>query len=189
MWLRVDDPDKQPALQLAVEGRLNGEIYYRPARLGAGDSRSPSPPRLTSQWAPYLVRIDNLPAAGLSDLRVAIDLMGAGDLWVDDVQIFDLWFDKTERNELVKTIALANFYLGKGDVVECQRILDGYWPKFLRRHVPIPEPRMASALESAPGGSQGAPMGDRDDGEPAAESTPWFKRIMPKPPKLPVWFR
>lgn len=185
-WLRIDDPDKQPPLQLAIEGRLDGQTYYRPARVGAGDDRLGPPPPLTTDWGWYLVRIDDLPTYGLTDLRVAIDLMGPGDVWIDDVQVFDRWFDKTERNELLKKIALANFYLGKGEVALCDHVLRGYWPEFLRRYVAIDENQVAAA-----------PAADRSRPEalpaPAAEdsgtSPSWLKKMVPKPPKLPTWFR
>jgi hypothetical protein len=79
--------------------------------------------------------VDNLPPS-VTDLRVAIDLMGAGQVSVDDVQVFDLWFERTERNELLKLSALANLYLGKGAALDCERLLHGYWAEFLRRNVP-----------------------------------------------------
>ena len=158
VWLRIDDPAKQPPLQLAVEGRLEGQPYYRPARVGAGDDRlGEPPPPLTTTWAPYLVRIDDLPARGLTDLRVAIDLMGPGEVWIDDVQVFGLWFDKNERNELLKKIALASFYLGQGEVVECDQVLRGYWPEFLRRYVPIDDTQLAELDRSKPAAASPLP--------------------------------
>jgi len=186
VWLRIDDPARQPPLQLAIEGRLDGQTYYRPARVGAGDDRlGPPPPLLTTEWAPYLVRIDDLPTSGLTDLRVAIDLMGPGEVWIDDVQVFDLWFDKNERNELLKKIALANFYLGNGELAQCDLVLRGYWPEFLRRYVPIDESQaaeLADARRTAPGDEPATV--DNADAAPS-----WLKRMVPKPPKLPTWFR
>jgi hypothetical protein len=188
VWLRIDDPARQPPLQLAIEGRLDGQTYYRPARVGAGDDRlGPPPPPLTTEWAPYLVRIDDLPTRGLTDLRVAIDLMGPGQVWIDDVQVFDLWFDKNERNELLKKIALANFYLGNGELAQCDLVLRGYWPEFLRRYVPIDEAsaaELAEAGRNAPNTATAPAVADE-----SADSPSWLKRMVPKPPKLPTWFR
>jgi hypothetical protein len=185
VWLKIDDPSNQPPLQLAVEGRLNGQTYYRPARVGASDERGgPAPPTLTAEWAPYLVRIDNLPSSGLTDLRVAVDLMGRGEVWVDDVQVFDLWFDKTERSELLKKSAFASFVLGKGEVTQCGRLLRGYWPEFLRRHVPLDTPQLAGTADSERTDSQAA----ADSDEPEA-STSWLKRMVPSAPKMPSLFR
>lgn len=185
VWLRIDDPSRQPPLQLAIEGRLDGQTYYRPARVGAGDDRLGPAPPLTTEWAPYLVRIDDLPTRGLTDLRVAIDLMGPGEVWIDDVQIFDLWFDKNERNELLKKIALANFYLGNGELAQCDQVLRGYWPEFLRRYVPIDESQAAELAEANRTAAPPAPASNA----PSDESPSWLKKMVPKPPKLPTWFR
>jgi hypothetical protein len=186
VWLRIDDPARQPPLQLAVEGRLDGQPYYRPARVGISDDRlGEPPPPLTTTWAPYLVRIDDLPTRGLTDLRVAIDLMGPGEVWIDDVQVFDLWFDKNERNELLKKIALASFYLGQGEVVECDQVLRGYWPEFLRRYVPIDDTQLVELAEADRSKPDAAPPVPDD----SATSPSWLKKMVPKPPKLPTWFR
>jgi len=126
-----------------------------------------------------------LPARGLTDLRVAIDLMGPGEVWIDDVQVFDLWFDKNERNELLKKIALASFYLGQGEVVECDQVLRGYWPEFLRRYVSIDETQLAELAKADRSKPDAAPpAGDESDASPS-----WLKKMVPKPPKLPTWFR
>jgi len=190
VWLKIDDPERQPPLQLAIEGRLKGEIYYRPARVGAPSSPGGAPPPpLTESWAPYLVRVDNLPP-DVTDLRVAIDVMGAGEVSVDDVQVFDLWFDKTERNELLKLTALANLYLGKGAAVDCERMIRGYWAEFLRRNVRLEEAQLVESgspdAASTDPGSAASPEASSE--EPEA-STSWLQRIVPKPPKLPKLFR
>ena len=188
-WLKIDDPDRQPSLQLAVEGRLNGEAYYRPARVGAASSPGRSlPPPLTDSWAPYLVRVDNLPPS-VTDLRVAIDLMGAGQVSVDDVQVFDLWFDRTERNELLKLTALANLYLGKGAAVDCERLLRGYWAEFLRRNVPADDVQLAGQAAPSAGAADGSAPAPPDAAEPPREpSTSWLQRVVPKP-QMPKLFR
>jgi hypothetical protein len=142
------------------------------------------------------VRVDNLPTDGLSDLRVAIDLMGAGDVWLDSVQVYDLWFDKTELNELIKMTALANFCLGKGAVVDCHRMLSGYWPEFLRRHVSPDDPDLVAApLTGTPPPASGnpPPAAPAAAGGTAAEqppaSTSWLQRLVPKTPRIPNPFR
>ena len=183
-WLKVDDPEHQPSLQLAVEGRLNGEPYYRASRVGAA-----SPWQLTDSWWRYQLRVDNLPP-NVTDLRVAIDLMSKGQVSVDDIQVFDLWFERMERNELLKLNALANLHLGKGAAVDCERLLRGYWAEFLRRNVPIDSLQLAEQTAPAAAGAEpdAAPRPDRD---PAAKepSTSWFQRIVPKTPSMPRLFR
>jgi hypothetical protein len=183
-WLKVDDPKQQPSLQLAVEGRYNGEPYYRASRVGAA-----SPWQLTDSWWRYQLRVDNLPP-NVTDLRVAIDLMGEGHVSVDDVQVFDLWFERMERNELLKLNALANLHLGKGAAVDCERLLRGYWAEFLRRNVPVDSLQLAEQTTPTAAGAEpvAAPRPDRD---PAAKepSTSWFQRVIPRTPSMPRLFR
>lgn len=189
VWLKIEAADEQPPLRLAIEGRLNGQTYYRPAEVGAKIGKD-NPPPLTKNWAPYLLRIDNLPTTGLTDLRVAFDLMGRGEVWIDDVQIFDLWFEKTERNELLKLIALADFYLGKGELAQCTRILDGYWPEYIRRHVPLTQIQLVDAPLREEAADQAKPPGPETSSKDKPKaSTSWLQRIVPKPPKVPNVFR
>lgn len=171
VWLRTSDPARQPRLRLAVEGRFAGETYYRYASVGADNPRAP----LRDRWAEYQFVVENLPLVGLSDLRVGFDLMGPGEVWVDDVRMFDLWLDKTERDELLKNIALADLFLDEGQLLDCERFLDSYWARFLRYHVPLPEAKLAENPGSSP---EPAPA------QPAREAPPSlldrFKKFVPR---------
>ena len=135
-WIKIADPAKQPQLRLAIEGKHNGKSFYRRANVGAPENGTPARP-LGTQWAPYRFPLTNLPPDALTDLRVGFDLMGEGEVWIDDVQIFDLWFEDAEQSELLKAIANADFLLTSGQVADCQRFVDGYWAQFLKTHVPL----------------------------------------------------
>jgi len=191
MWLRIDNPKVQPPLQLAIEGRRsNGQPYYRPALVGAtpAGARVPPPP-LAANWKPYLVRIDNLPTDGLTDLQVAVDLMGKGEVWVDDIQVFDLWFDKTEINQLIKRSGLANWQLGKGEVVKCERFVRSYWAEFLRRNVTWQAPQMAEFPEAGTRQQPQPPKTNAAGANQEEKPAPWYKKLAPKTPKLPNFLR
>ena len=133
VWLRVDNPSEQPELRLSVDAKYNGQEYYRHAPVGRGTEFP-----LTDQWVRYIFSVDDLPVEGLTDLRVGFDLMRPGEVWVDSVQTFDLAFTQSEQHELTKIIGLANLYLREGQVADCQRVLHGYWPRFLRTFVEVP---------------------------------------------------
>ena len=75
----------------------------------------------------------------LADLRVGFDLMGPGEVWIDDVQVYDRWFPKNERDDLMIMSGLAARSLSMGQLGDCQRILSGYWPQFLLEYVPLNE--------------------------------------------------
>jgi hypothetical protein len=138
VWLRIESPDRQPPLRLALEGKWNGTDYYRYAQVGRAADGGMSNSPLGTEWEQYIFQVDDLPLTGLSPLRMRFDLMGEGEVWVDDVQLYNLAFSNPEIVELMKLIALLDYKLQCGNVGDCSRLLDGYWPRFLVENVPLP---------------------------------------------------
>jgi hypothetical protein len=166
-WIRTSDVARQPILRLAVEAKLDGRVKYWKANVGASEDGQPAKP-LTSEWSAFRFPIVDLPQTGLTDLRVGFDLMGEGEVWIDEVQVFDLWFEENERAELLKSIATADLQVGSGRLAESQAFLTSYWPSFLRRNVKLPN---GSSSESASLRSPGSTAGE-GGGTPASRSSP-----------------
>ncbi len=143
-WMRIGDPDNPPTLRLALQGELRGQDYYRYAALGSGQEHA-----LRGGWSLYKFRVDDLPLEGLTKLRARFDLMGAGEVWIDDVELSDLNFTEKEQRELQLLVFSAYEKLEQGQYRECQQILEGYWPRFLVQHIPLSQPRMARQPEPA----------------------------------------
>ncbi|MCO6454412.1 MAG: hypothetical protein J5I93_03770 [Pirellulaceae bacterium] len=173
VWLRTSDQQRQPPLRLAVEGRLGGETYYRFANVGAENPQA----QVRERWAEYQFVVDNLPLTGLSDLRVGFDLMGPGEVWIDEVRLFDLWFDKTERDELLKNVALADLQLDEGQLRDCQKFLDSYWARYLSYHVPLPEPAVAARPAVTPVPDAAPPPADSDTAPSLLDR---FRQLVPR---------
>jgi len=162
VWLRVADAGRQPPLRLALEAKLNGRDYYRFAPVGLPPgSGQPSVP-IMPEWGQYVFQVDDLPLDGLTSLRVRFDLMGPGEVWVDDVQIFGLAFSRPELVELSKLITLADVKLQNGQIGDCLHLLEGYWPRFLEENVAL-QPGML------PGGPPADGLATKP---PAAEEKP-----------------
>jgi hypothetical protein len=155
-WIKLADPTRQPTLRVAIEGKLDGQVYYRFGNIGAGERGRPAKP-LSTEWTMARIPVPDLPLAGLTDLRVGFDLMGEGEVWIDEVQVFDLWFEDGERDELLKSVAAADVQLSSGQLAECQRFLDGYWPSFLRRNVTLAESRTGVAVNTPSDTPAGTP--------------------------------
>ncbi|MHB1033734.1 MAG: family 10 glycosylhydrolase [Pirellulales bacterium] len=142
VWLKVSDETRQPPLQLRIDGKLSGKEYFRYALVGAGSDK-----RVSSQWAWYVFPVNDLPADGLSQLRVRFDLVGPGEVWIDDVQLYDLIFTRDERMELSKIAYLSSKKLQDGQLGDCVRLLEGYWPRFLAANVPLSPEALARKPE------------------------------------------
>ena len=138
VWLRVADAARQPPLRLAIEGKLNGRDYYRFGAVGLSPNAGQPSDAVLPEWGSYVFQVDDLPLEGLTSLRARFDLMGPGEVWIDDVQVSALTFSRPEMVELSKLITLADVKLQNGEMGDCVRLLDGYWPQFLEEHVPLP---------------------------------------------------
>ncbi|MBP87401.1 MAG: hypothetical protein CMJ64_11875 [Planctomycetaceae bacterium] len=138
-WIRTSNAAKQPPLRLAVD---DGRTYYHFAPLGKDVDKKLRPTgnpaeKLPQDWPrqPYMFHLDDLPASGIDQLMIGFDLMGRGEVWIDDVEVYDLYFFPNEVNELLKNVANADFHLDNGRIADCDRFLNGYWPRFLMEHV------------------------------------------------------
>lgn len=156
-WVRIDDPNKQPKLRLAIEGKIDGKPFYRRANIGASEDGNPVRP-IQKQWSPYRFPLTDLPLDGLTDIQVGFDLMGEGDVYIDQVSVYDLWFADNERDELLKNIATADIQLSSGQVTDCERFLEGYWSRFLQDHVPLSAPRVAATKPGEPSADPTGPI-------------------------------
>jgi hypothetical protein len=139
LGMKVVNRAHQPSMRLAIEARVDGVEYYRYAAVGG---YGPDATRIPDEWDPsspptFSYRVDDLPSVGVEDLRVRFDLMGAGEVWIDDVQVFDLGFENTERVELSKLVSLAEHKRNVGQYAGCLQLLESYWPQFLVEHVPL----------------------------------------------------
>jgi hypothetical protein len=138
VWLRVSDVKRQPPLRLALEGKFHGRDYYRFAPVGLSPAPGQASAPIQSEWGQYVFQVDDLPLEDLTSLRVRFDLMGPGEIWIDDVQIFCMAFSKSEMVEISKLILLADVKLQSGKIGDCLQLLEGYWPRFLEENVPLP---------------------------------------------------
>ena len=163
--LRTSARGPAPVLRLALGGKLDGGDYYRFAEAP-----------LDGQWRYFIFTVDTLPLTGLSDLQVRFDLMGAGEVWVDDVVVLDLALGDMERTELSRVITRAQFSLEDGRLADCVRLLESYWPKYLEENVPLPQTALATK-EQTP--NEPPPKESTAPQEAPAAAVPWWKRGLP----------
>ena len=125
-WLLMP-PGKEPAqLRLAVEGTRDGDNFFRWVLVDG--------PRAGATWRPVILPIRDLPLHGLSQLRIRFDLMAPGEVWIDDVVLRDLDFDEA-RPALLRIVSPADNMFERGQIADCIRLLESYWPRFLVANV------------------------------------------------------
>ena len=152
VWLRTKDASQAPTVRLAIEGRYFGQPYYRPRTIGmlqTGRASNQKPAILHTTWTKYVIVVDDLPVRGLTDIRVGFDLMSAGQVEIDNLQVYDLWFQPREYRELMKEVSLAYSHQKQGRVADSYRFLNAFWPRYISRYRPPEFPEIARRLDGA----------------------------------------
>lgn len=145
-WVRIPDASHQPSFRIAVEGKLFDQVYYRPRTIGRKEpgQQARNITAIGEKWSRYVLILDDLPKDGLSELRIGFDLMSAGEVWIDQVEVFDIWFQQQEFHGLIKDVALVYSLQEHGNLLECEEYLQSYWPRYLQQYVPLGNSRVAT---------------------------------------------
>ena len=153
--MRVADPARQPPVRLVIEGRTHPEgtrvpgsrtvAYY--ARFGQSIDTGAQAQPIAAEWGPYFMERTDLPLESLSAMRVRLELSGPGEVWIDDVQLCDLAFNKREVTELLKLITPVQLKLQNGELAECIHLLEGYWPRLLAEKVRLVDAAATGRLQ------------------------------------------
>jgi hypothetical protein len=149
VWLRTPDATRQPPMRLAVEGKTAGRTFYRFAEFGLATEGQATVRPIPVEWGQFVIEVNDLPLESLSAVRVRFDLLGPGEVSIDDVQLCELAFSRVEQKELLKLITPAPVQLQNGQIADCIRLLEGYWPQFLVEYVRLAEAPAARRAEPA----------------------------------------
>ncbi len=157
VWLRVADPSRQPPLRLTVAGKVGGRDFFRSAWVGHSPEL-PSVPAIPAEWTQFYVHVFDLPLENTGYIHLRFELTGPGEVWIDDIQLCELFFTEKERKALVRLLTPADLMLQNGQVGECLRLLEGYWSRFLVAHVPLAQTPVVQKPEppGSPAGEPGA---------------------------------
>lgn len=101
---------------------------------------------LTTEFKTVVIPVLELPFDPNLKFRISIEVR-EGEVWVDDVQ--HSWFLSEDKKAFRKILLSAIDPQGNRDLAKCYETLNGYWPRFLLRHVP----RIEVAARPIPAGS------------------------------------
>jgi hypothetical protein len=153
VFVRAENVDANTELRMVFETELDGQLYRRFAAVGGGRARAQP---LTDQWVYYAFCVNDLPLDSQGKMRMRFELSGPGEVWIDEVQLYDLLFplrfyaySSQERLELVKLFLAARSAQENGRLTECVRLLESYWPRFVTAYTPLGPPAVAAQPPAA----------------------------------------
>ncbi len=139
--VRAEEVAGDARLVIAIETEDNGRTYRRVQTFDA--------PALENQWKSLEMLVSDLPVGDTNQIRVQFHVIGQANLLIDDVALCDLRFDDSRRSELVKRVFAAKTALEDDQVVDCLRLLNEYWSRYLVEYVP-PLERTPTAIAKQP---------------------------------------
>ncbi|NBX29326.1 hypothetical protein EBR04_02560 [bacterium] len=77
------------------------------------------------------------------------DLLGPGGVEIDDVRLFDLAFEESQRVQLTRLLTVLEQRLAADDIGGCLVDLSRHWPRYLEAFVPEQSAVEAAAKEAA----------------------------------------
>lgn len=132
-WLRTNDPESQPQPRISVEGFSDGESIYRFGTIGVSLSDAAAK-SLDTDWRRFVVHFDDLPN-DITNLRIGFDLMEKGQISIDQVEVFDRWFDENDAVAMTQLLAGAGSQLqSDASIDDARRVLESYWVQFLDQY-------------------------------------------------------
>ncbi len=178
VFVRGQNIGPQTSLRMVFESDRGGNVYRRFAPLATQ--------QLGNEWRPYpyAILVNDLPLESGGQMRVRFEISGPGEIWFDNVTMYDLLFPlrwypnaRAEIVQLLKVIHAAKSAFEAGQVADCVRLLEGYWPRFVATYTPLVQP--ALAVQPAPVASPpSSPPADQNQ-QPTPGISDRIKRIVP----------
>jgi hypothetical protein len=167
-------------LRMVFEAIHSGQVYRRSAIVAA----STPDPLAAGEWQYKAILVNDLPLESNGQMRVRFELSGPGEVWLDNVTLYDLLFPlkfyKYEGAEIVQFLQrthAAKTALETGRVADCAQLLDDYWLKFLEAYTPTVVPIVAN--QPPPVTQQPLPPPADENQQPAPGFSERIKRVIP----------
>ncbi len=167
-------------LRLIFESDRDGQIYRRAAPVSATKLQLAD-----GQWGFFAIYVNDLPLDSHGKMHIAFELTGPGEVWLDNVKLYDLLFPlsfytdaQAEILQLSKQIHAAKSAFDARQITDCLQILDGYWPRFILAYRPPVQPQMVAAGVSTPPKAASPPQPDERE-QPAPGISDRIKRLVP----------
>ncbi|QDV22096.1 glycoside hydrolase family 10 protein [Aureliella helgolandensis] len=137
VWLRTTAVSDPLLVRVSVWGRKsNGARYERSQQFGGlSESRS----NLPIDWGrrPMQLFVGDVPVDELNELHLAVELIGPGQIWVDDVKIFESCLQPDERIHMRGQLLVAKERLAEGNPYAAEQLLDSHWGRYLSEFKPV----------------------------------------------------
>ena len=153
------------AVSLAVRGELRSDHTAHRVRVSIEGTRDNEPLRRSREFdvtcdgkwqsRKVVLEVDGIEPSAVKSLRLTIDSLSAGRIWVDDVHLHDQFPLAKERGTLQRQAFLAVQGLQRGNLTPSAQLLQNHWAKFLLTEAASRAPAVAEKTKQPPESSPG----------------------------------
>lgn len=154
------------AISMAFRGELSQDNSMHRVRVSIEATRDSVPERQSiemevprnGQWGmrEIVLEADGIDPRTTDSLRLTVDSLSPGCIWIDDVRLHDYFPTERERHELQSQAFLAVQGLQRGNLTPSARLLQNQWARWLLKH-----PKSSSSWDtSQPRVGSASPSGD-----------------------------
>lgn len=157
------------AVSLACRAESSADMTPHSLRVSIEATRRGEPVRFTrdleiprnGEWSlrDTVLEVDQLDTASIDSLRLTIDSLASGRVWIDDVQLHDRFPTAKERADLQGQVFLAVQGLQRGNLLPSGKLLQNHWARHLLTLGPAEQTRRV--MEPAPGPLESPGMAER----------------------------
>lgn len=140
IWMRSNRASA--AVEFSFDAEIGGlEVHRRQAN------------DVGTKWKRYELRLENLPGGACRHARLRVEPLDECELWLDDMELVVQPVSADEVRQLTKIAAAMRLAWEQERFADCQRLLDGYWGRFLDRDAEaVPRQTAKPVSEARPKG-------------------------------------
>lgn len=152
VWVRTLPGPTQPTVRLSLVGRYRDgkrfQRWHEFASISNGEvdvkvgASAPGKSRLPIDWGkrPLVLLVPDVPNEELVELHAAVDVVGQGTLWVDDVRVYGMYLHPDEKVHLSGQMFMAREQMRQGNYALADQMLGSFWSNFLSTYLPSDSP-------------------------------------------------
>jgi len=162
-------------IRIAIEGAVAGSTLRESRQIKV---------RRDGKWGngqvvkiPCRLEVASLPRWGMESLRLAIDVMNEGTVWIDDVHAENAFMSESEKTHLQSQLFLALGGLAKGELTHAAKLVESHW---VQQRLGAPSELGSATISTSTSTSVAETPIQRGDAQTDAQNAP--KAVPPAEP-------
>ena len=116
-------------VRVAIETTQDGEPLRISEKIEVPDN---------SEWSNHeiVLEVDELPSESLGEMRLAIDCVSPGTVWIDNITLYERFPTQNERGQVQREVFMAVQGMQRGNILPAGKLLQNFWIQTLLQDPP-----------------------------------------------------